>query len=227
MMDHAPPPPSEIVPVIPWEDPGQPSLNGLFETVRLLATRPGDAFRRMPITGGIGRPLFYAVAIGWLGLAVNIAWQVLFQGAWLPFLESADELAGMGAMYGLTIGSGFVLALLVPFFIIIGVFIAAAIYHLMLLIVGGATSGFEATARVVCYAQTAHLAGLIPCCGPIFGLVWTVVLYVVGLSVAHRTSQGKALLAFVLPLVLCCVLSALLLLAIGGLAGLAAIASSQ
>ena len=91
-------------------------------------------------------------------------------------------------------------------------------------ILGGAGRGFEATVRVVCYTQTAQLAGIVPCCGPIVGLVWTVVLYTVGLSTAHRTSQAKALLTVFLPVVFCCVLWALALVVIGGLAGVAAIA---
>lgn len=223
-MEATPPPAPEAVPVIPWEDRGRSAFDGLFETVKLLAMSPGEAFKRMPVDGGIGRPLFYAVAIGWLGVVVSIGWNLLFQGMWLPFVESAEDLAGMGAMYGLTVGWGVLVAVLAPLFIILGIFIASAIFHLMLMMVGGAQNGFEATVRVVCYTQTAQLAGLIPCCGSIIGLVWTIVLYTVGLSTAHRTSQGKALLAIFLPLVFCCVLWAVVFLVIGGLAGLAAIA---
>ena len=149
----------------------------------------------MPVTGGIGRPLFYAIAVGWVSIAIAVFWNVLFQGMWMPFMESVEDLAGMGAMYGLTIGWGLMMVVLAPLFVIIGVFIAAAILHLMLMIVGGASSGFEATVRVVCYTQTAQLAGIIPFCGGIVTLVWTVVLYVTGFSIAHRTTQGKALIA--------------------------------
>lgn len=179
----------------------------------------------MPVSGGIGRPLFYAIAVGWLGIVVKIGWHLLFQGMFLPFLESAEDLAGMGAMYGLTIGWGLLVAVLAPLFIILGVFVAAAIFHLVLMMLGGANNGFEATVRVVCYTQTAQLAGLIPCCGSIVGLVWTIVLYTVGLSTAQRTSQGKALLTIFLPLVFCCVMWAVVFLVIGGIAGLAALAN--
>ena len=221
-MDGALPPVPETTPVIPWEDRGRSVFDAFFETIKLLATSPGEAFQRMPITGGIGRPLFYAIAIGWIGVAVGVVWNVLFQGVSLPFVRSTEDLAGLGAMYGLTIGWAAMVAVLAPLFIIIAVFIASAILHLMLLIVGGGNSGFEATVRVVCYTHTAELAGFIPCCGWIVGLVWTVVLYVIGFSIAHRTTQGKALVAVLLPLVLCCALSAIGLLVAGGIAGLAA-----
>jgi len=212
------PPPVDQVPVIPWEDPVRPFFDGLFETIKLLATSPGEAFRRMPVTGGIGRPLFFAIAVGWVSIAVAVFWNVLLQGMWLPFLESAEDFAGMGAMYGLTVGWGLLMVVLAPLFVIIGVFIAAAVLHLMLMIVGGAANGFEATVRVVCYTQTAQLAGIIPFCGGIITLVWTVILYVAGFAIAHRTTQGKALVAVLLPVVLCCVIGVIFALVAGGLA---------
>ena len=221
-MENAPPPAPESVPVIPWEDPGRSFFDALFETVKLFATSPGEAYRRMPVTGGIGRPLFYAIAVGWVSIAVAVFWNVLLQGMWLPFMESVEDLAGMGALYGLTIGWGLMMVVLAPLFVIIGVFIAAAILHLMLLIVGGASNGFEATVRVVCYTQTAQLAGIIPFCGGIIALIWTVVLYVMGFSVAHRTTQGKALVAVLLPVVLCCVMGVVIALVAGGIAVIAA-----
>jgi hypothetical protein len=220
-MDTPPPPPVDTVPVIPWEEPGRSVFDGLFETVKLLALSPADAFRRMPLTGGIGRPLFYAIVLGWISISFAVLWNVLLQGMWLPFMQSAEDLAGVGAMYGITIGWSLLMVVLAPLFITIGVFIAAAVLHLMLLMLGGADKGFEATVRVVCYVNTAQLAGIIPFCGGIIALVWTVVLYVIGFSTAHRTSQGKALVAVLLPVVLCCVFSVILALMVGGLAALA------
>jgi len=222
-MDNLPPPPAESVdpiPVIPWEDRGRPALEGLFETIKLLALSPGEAFRRMPTTGGIGRPLFFAVIIGWVSIAVAVFWNMLFQGMWLPFMETTEDLAGMGAVYGFTIGWGLLMVVLAPLFAIIGVFIAAAVLHLMLLILGAAEGGFEATVRVVCYVQTAQLGGIIPFCGGFIALVWTVVLYVIGFSTAHRTSQAKALVAVLLPVVLCCVITLVIAVLAGGMAAL-------
>lgn len=221
-MDAAPPSPPPPLPVIPWEDPARSSMDGLFETVKLLVTSPGEAFRRMPVTGGLGRPLFFAIAVGWVSIAFAVLWNVLLQGMWLPFMQSMEDVAGMGAMYGLTIGWGLLMVVLAPLFVVIGVFIAAAVLHVMLLIVGGADGGFETTTRVVCYVQTAQLAGIIPFCGGIITLVWTVVLYVIGFAIAHRTTQGKALVAVLLPIVLCCVVGMIFALVVGGLAGLAA-----
>jgi hypothetical protein len=222
VMEYTPPDVPVSLPIIPWEDPSRSSFDGLFETVKLLATRPGEAFQRMPTTGGIGRPLFYAIVIGWVSIAIGVFWNVLLQGMWMPFMKSMEDAAGMGAAYGLTVGWGLLMVVLAPLFVIIGVFIAAAVLHLMLLILGGAQAGFEATVRVVCYTQTAQLAGIVPFCGGIIALVWTVVLYVLGFATAHRTSQGKALLAVLLPAVLCCAFAVFVVVLVGGIAGLAA-----
>lgn len=217
----APPPPASPVPptTIPWEDPARTSAFERFsETVKLLATRPSEAFEGMPTTGGIGSPLLYAVIVSWIGIAIAVIWNTLFQGMWIPFMGAGEEAAAAAVFTGAWALGMIVLA---PILVIIGVFIAAAILHLMLLIVGGANSGFEATVRAVCYAQTAQLAGIIPFCGGLISAVWAIVLYVFGLAKAHRTTQGKALLAVLLPVVLCCAFAAAMIF-MGILAGVAA-----
>jgi hypothetical protein len=204
---------------IPWEDPARTSAFERFaETVKLLATRPHDAFAGMPTTGGIGSPLLYAIVVGWIGIAVAVIWNTLLQGMWIPFMGGGEEAAfaaGFTAVWAI----GMIIA--APILVIIGVFIGAAILHLMLMIVGGANNGFEATVRVLCYAQTAQLAGIIPFCGGLISMVWAIILYVFGLATAHRTTQGKAVLAVLLPVVLCCAFAAAMMF-MGILAGVAA-----
>jgi hypothetical protein len=102
-----------------------------------------------------------------------------------------------------------------PIFVLLGVFIWSAIVHLFLLLVGGATAGFASTVRVVCYAGTVQVFQIVPFCGGLIGFVWGIVLYIIGIAAAHRTSQGKAALAVLLPLVLCCVCVAVLAVAFG------------
>lgn len=221
MVATSPPPPAAPVPPapIPWEDPARASVFERFlETVKLLAARPGEAFSGMPTTGGIGSPLLYAIAVSWIGIAVAVVWNVLFQGMWLPFMDLGNDAA---IFAGFTAAWAVAVIVLAPILVIIGIFIAAAILHLMLMIAGGANNGFEATVRAVCYAQTAQLAGIIPFCGGIISTVWAIVLYVLGLATAHRTTRGKAALAIAMPLVLCCAFFAALTF-MGVLAGVAA-----
>ena len=93
----------------------------------------------------------------------------------------------------------------------------------MLMLVGGADKGFEATARVCSYAQASQLAQVIPFCGGLLSLVWSLILLIVGLSTAHGISRGKAAVAVILPVVLCCAF----LVAMTFFGVIAGIASSQ
>jgi hypothetical protein len=104
----------------------------------------------------------------------------------------------------------------------IGLMIGAAITHVALMIFGGANQQFETTLRVLGYAQgsTAWL-NVIPC-GAVAAFVWTLVQEIVGLAQAHETTQGKAALAVLVPIVIClgCV-AAVVALFVFGLLGAA------
>jgi hypothetical protein len=215
----APPPPVPPVtePPLPWEQPGYPFLEALYETAKLFVTVPTQAFRRMSITADLGRPLLYAILLGWVGIIAGQLYSIALRGVTanlLPF-QSAEGLA-MGT------GVSIVVMVFAPVFVLVGIFIWAAIVHLFLMMVGGANSGFGATVRVMSYATTAQLAQVVPLCGGIIGAVWAIVLEIIGLAQAHRTTQGKAALAVLLPLVLCCVCVAILV-ALFGAAIMAAI----
>ena len=218
----SPPPATPAAPprTIPWEDTGAAgAFTRFIETVKLLATAPGEAFERMPTVGGVGQPLVFAIVVGWIGIAAYVVWWLVFGGLSLPFLDRS-ELGEAGLLFGFSTGFTIIFALIAPIFIVIGVFIQAAILHLMMMLVGGANRGFEATMRVCSYAQASQLAQAIPFCGGLISLVWTLVLLIVGLASAHDTTRGKAAVAVILPAVLCCsFLGALIFM--GALAGIA------
>ena len=185
----------------------------------------------MPTTGGIGGPLLYAVAAGWIGLAAAAFYQAIWVSivgpATLPFglglerAEFAEALAWFESWAGLVAQLVFG-----GISVTIGVFVASGLLHLMLMLLGGARSGFEATFRVVCFSQATTLLlviplFLIPFCG-LLGVVWCLALYVIGLAEAHRIGRGTSLAAVLLPLVaLCCCCAAFAFMIFGTIAGLA------
>ena len=61
----------------------------------------------------------------------------------------------------------------------------------MLLALGGATRGFEATFRVAAFSQAASIFNIIPGCGGLISLVYTLVLLVIGLSEAHQITPRE------------------------------------
>ena len=211
--DWPPPPPPPVEPppqpsaVIPWEQPGLPWTTALVATVKLLLTRPREAFERMPITGDPLRPFVFAILIGWIGAIFNAAWSIPFR-----------NMMPAGSPYGSHQMPAFVLpliALFAPVFIVCGVLVGAAIFHLMLMMVGGAKSGFGATLRALCYSRAPEIFQVLPFCGAMIAWIGGILLLIQGLAVAHRIPLGKAALAVLLPMVVCCVCITVLLVTMG------------
>src|SRR5260370_32721482 len=145
-------------------------VTALGETTKEVLTGPSGFRRRMPVTGGIGSPLLYAVVIGFLGLLLSGVYSAVFVlvrgaagAAALGPLSDRPELAhfvaaleGWGGIIGQVVFG--------PIGIVIGVFIWTAITHLMLLLLDGAGQGFEATFRVLCYSHAASVLAIVPLC---------------------------------------------------------------
>jgi len=60
---------------------------------------------------------------------------------------------------------------------------------------------------------------MIPFCGGMIAGVWNIVLEIIGLARAHETDTGKAVLAVLLPIIVCCG-GAILLGVLGGFSAL-------
>jgi hypothetical protein len=134
-----------------------------------------------------------------LGGIVSALFSLGFQSIGL-FTDKNNSLA---AMTGMGIGVGAII--LVPLGIVIVLFIWSAIVHLCLMIVGGANQPFETTFRVVAFTQgSIGPLQIIPLCGGLISLVWAIVCYCIGLARAHETDTGRAVLAVLLPLIVCC-----------------------
>ncbi len=127
-------------PGIPWDARDRIGLlSGLVETTRDVLLQPGSFFRAMPVTGGVGSPLLYAVIVGWIGLVASAFYQAIFRsvvGSSLGALGS--ERPELAALLGWVEGwAGFVAqAVFGGVFVVIGVFLAAGVLHLVLLLLG-------------------------------------------------------------------------------------------
>lgn len=203
---------------LPWEHRQERGfVNAFIETLAMVLTKPDLAFRTMKTEGGLGEPLLYALIGGCVGGIVSL---LLSLG-----LQSMGLFAGQKDAFAVLAGAGvgsIALIILVPMFIVIGLFIWSAVVHLCLMIVGGANKSFETTFRVVAFSQgsTGPLQ-IIPVCGGMIAFVWSVVVNCIGLARAHETSTGRAVLAILLPLIVCCGGAILLLIIMfGGIAAL-------
>ncbi len=202
-----------------WDDQGS-LFERLWNTWKEVMFHPGGFFKGIPLAAGLGRPLVYAIIIGSIGIVFgtfyNYIWQSLSGGGFRQPGMPEEMAAVMTKIQSVIF---IVMIVFSPLLVVIGVFIWSGILHLCLMIVGGAKQGFEATFRSVAYGcYSPMLLGVIPFCGGMVGAVWGIVLQIIGLKETHKISTGKAVLAFFLPLVFCCVCG--VLLAIIGGAGL-------
>jgi hypothetical protein len=186
---------------LPWDQRLSKGIfNAFIETLQMVLSRPTVAFTAMKREGGLGDPLLYAVIGGSFGLIVYFIYNFAFQSLGLfanrpnPFMH----LFGMGV-------GGLFLIIFAPVLVVIGTFIGAAIFHVCLMLVGGAKQSFETTFRVVCFVEgSLQPLLIIPFCGGLIVGVWKIVLNCIGLARAHETDTGRAVLAVLLPVILCC-----------------------
>jgi hypothetical protein len=185
---------------LPWDERQTKGLwNAFIETLQMILTRPVAAFTAMKREGGLGEPLLYAIIGGTFGAVFAITYNFVLR-SFTPF---EDRHGAMAHVFG---GLGWIfLLVLTPLFVVIGMFIASAILHVCLMIVGGAKQSFETTFRVVCFAEGSVSPLLvIPFCGGLIVGIWKVILYCIGLARAHETDTGRAVIAVLLPLIVCC-----------------------
>ena len=216
-----PPIPPRPEPGLPWEEPSA-GLGSIVPTAMRFVTSPIEAYTQMSLTVDLVRPIAYFVGWALFGALVSQIWSFLLFDSMMgvvralagsQFEKIAPFMHRPGALQ-------LVFALVIaPLFALIVLFVWSALVHLMLTLLGGANRGFTATLRVMCYAETSHVAVVIPGLGGLIGFVWRLILEIIGLSQAHKTEGWKAALAVLLPLLLCCVCIAAGIMAFGAAVG--------
>ena len=195
----------------PWERRDQIGFaSGLIETTQAVLTAPAAFFRSMPVTGGIGSPLLYALILGYAGIVVNAIYDFVLTSivgtSFGSFGDLGAENEAMARMIpfiqgGIGLGVKLVLG---PVILLVMIFLIAGIMHLGLMATGSAARGFEATLRVMCYSEATAVLHVIPICGQLIAFFYMLVILTIGLAEAHGTTRGKAALAVLLPLFVCC-----------------------
>lgn len=181
----------------PWERRERYGfLNALYLTIKDVLLAPGRFFHRMPSQMGLPQPLLFAVVLGLV--ATFFHWMYTLMGSSLQVFVSDDLASVMQApVYA------FFNFLFSPITITIGIFFQAGLIHLMLMIVGGNRLGFEATFRVTAYSEATAVLLMVPGCGAFLSLIWSLVVTVVGLYSIHEIEPWKAVVAVILPAIIC------------------------
>jgi len=207
-------------PTPPWEEE-KPFFSRLFDTILKVLLSPAEAFSNVPDTGNVGRPLLYLILIGWPCTVVSLAYEFIFK-AIAPTASAQAAATADVPVVTMTPGMMILLAVFSPLFLVIGAFFSAGLFHLFLMVLGGANRSFWVTFRVVTYVNASTVVfNLFPFCGGFIQVVWGIVSLTIGLREAQKTTTAVALVSALLPILVCCGLGiALVTVGVGALSTL-------
>jgi len=186
-----------------WEQAGGgAALPVAVESIKEVLGAPVATFRAMPCTGGAGRPLKFYLLVSWVTTAVAVLYQI---AAVLINPAMIAREAGTEVSQGVVISVLGGAIVLMPLFLLVGLYVSAGFLHGALRLLGGAKKPFEATLRVLCYSGGATSAiQLIPLCGGYLSSIAWMVYSVIGLKEAHGTDLWRPIAALVLVALFCC-----------------------
>lgn len=199
-----------VIEGIAWEEPKPRDwLKALIQTIREILTQPTHFFQKVAFGQDLKRPLWFAIIINttmflvaqafnrglglspfnFQGKGVQVDWLNSFSVAFLPFA-----------------------ILFMAVCVVLSLFVSAGVNHFCLYLLGAANRNFEQTLRVVCYSAAPFVLCFVPVVGAGAGWLWSFVLTIIGLKTVHRTSTARAVLACLLPILVCCGLGLLVVL---------------
>ncbi len=199
------PDPSLTTTNFPWPPRENESvLDAMADTWKDSVFHPTAFFRRMPREFDFGWVLGYYVVIGVVTAGITLFWQMVL---------GPTPLQRWWVQEGAEPGNPVVDFLLSPLWLMLGLYLAAGIVHMFLLLVRGAKHGFGPSVRVFCFSAGPQMFAIVPWIGPAVGGIWSLVLTVIGLRETHETTTGKALAALLIPLFLLVILVLLMMMA--------------
>jgi hypothetical protein len=217
----------------PFAERAQRGFVGSFiETWRLAAFEPVRFFRQVRIGETRSAVLFGVIALtlgNWAALVFSYLTASATMGFFAQFTRRMkgriDTAPLLEMVQGLTAGSFVAQLVATPLLAFVGLYLTAAVFHVLLLVVRGAPRGFDATLTVVGYASGLFLIRAVPACGGLIAGVWFMVAAIHGLAESQRSGTAKSAFAVLMPLVLACAL-ACAAGAIAGMAGLSGLKGS-
>jgi hypothetical protein len=191
--------------VCAWEDySNNRGTRGLFRaffvTVWQCITSPAAFFAHLPLATGYSAPAMFGSFCATVPLVFLMVFIAVLQG-----IFSEDGIGALIMFAGIVFLVGFVVSGL-------GLYLVSGVIHGCLKLFGGNEKPFQATFRVVSYAQAASLFGFIPVIGGLVGPLLAIYLTGVGIRETHKPGNVKAFAAVGIPTCGFAVLSALVLL---------------
>jgi hypothetical protein len=189
----------------PWPPAeGESILSAFGRTWRGAALEPTRFFAAMPEHGSIRTALIYYLPIGIAVAGANLFWTLVRGVADVEQDAVLGEMPMGGAL------SPLFEFLFSPVILLVSLFVAAGVTHLLLRVLGGARRDYGFTTRVFAFAYSPQLLGVVPVAGAVVGFIWMVGVSIIGLREGHGTTTGRAAAAVLIPVSIALVLLALM-----------------
>jgi hypothetical protein len=180
-------------PRFPWPPgPDDSVLAAFVRTWQGASLRPAPFFRAMPDRASLGAALLYYLPLGILVAGADLFWRTVRD-------STPEEHAVLGAASSIPPIVSFLLS---PLILLLSLFIAAGVTHLLLKAFGGASRDLVVTTRVFAFAYSPQLLGVVPVIGTVTGFIWMVFVGIIGVREAHDTTTGRATAAVLIPVVI-------------------------
>jgi hypothetical protein len=200
---------------VEWENPEWPSLWALLATLRRVLLQPRSFFTNLPLTGGLGEPLGFALLVGTTGVLSSFLWQLVLEGGFaetMPVILS-KQMGNLMNDPRVIVG----IFMLSPFLVIFGQFFLSVCLLWAARLTGPGDITFESVFRIAAYAQAPAVICLIPWGGAFIAGMWNLILLIMGLSKKFGSSTLKAMFTLFLATVFQGVIFLLFLLLSGAL----------
>lgn len=191
-------------------------FTALVRTIGQVIAHPTEFFRAMTKDEEVGEPLFFGAMTALFVTLISYIWVIPILTAIPVIMGGITEEPAMAFAGSFSVGIRMIIqAIMQIIWIVPALFINAGVLHLGLMIFGANKRSYINTFKVACYSTGASALTIIPIVGPILGL-YKIAVEVIGLRETHETTTGKAILAWVIIPLICCVLAAIIIIPFAG-----------
>ncbi len=187
---------SGVGPGIPWELPEEGSwLSRWWATCKLGMFQPTTYYRRLRNVDDLGKAIGFAaicfVLSGTLSNLIRGSIALATTGAAAGAVRN-----GLTVLFRSAVGAMIFQSLLTIPLAILSLFAGGAMIHLGVRMFARENREYRNTVVVLAYAACPAVWALIPFLGTFGAGIWTIVVGIAGISIVHRMTVGRAVLAY-------------------------------
>jgi hypothetical protein len=207
--------PQSTVGPVAWDDSSKGIIGGGWETFKDACFTPKTFFAGVAQNDNPWPSITFGMATGGLaGFLYGIFAALIYLAIGGMVAAAAGTgsrgmgAGGTGMLLGFIGAMGLLVVIVYPLILamlsLTLPWIFGGVYHLMLMLMKGATKPYTNTVRVSGYSNAATLWLVIPGIGGLVAIGFHLVLTVIGLDETHKCGTGKAVAAVLIPMVLFC-----------------------